>query len=368
VSAAPAKAQPPIDNSSSDKWTEWLRHALALGTVPAPWGGATLELHHGLINVHRSLSDLSIRNAYDDAISMVFDSLAFSGRADIVFALLQLIGYAKPIRAQQLVRRVLFSEQLRGLRLGAYQLHTLALSVASKYTVDDELLGYIDRSVRRSSDLSYLLVCFRARSMVAAERATQMLPHLIAIAASTAEIQEIVRELRGFVSSAGYAHLFAWYLANISLMTEAASPNLSLFEDSLLHGLTGVSIEPTPAGDPYRAGLAAAVLSTRRPLEPEEYAALAQMRDWSDYDVARIIDYVWNEQRKAGWKMYVSSPDEFDRIGPVSRNTISIFNERGEAHVSVGPWPVAVATLQRLDALASGRPLGYIRQRSSYAA
>jgi hypothetical protein len=332
--------------------------------LPTPWGATGTELHHALINVHRSIRNLAVRNVYDDAIAQVFDTFAFSNVADVTFYLLQLIGYAKPLNAKQLVRRVLFSEHLSGMRLNTYDLHTLALSVASKYLVDDELLSYIDRSARRSSDLRYLLVCFRARSVNPSERPTEMIQHFIAIAAGDTEVKEIVRELRGFTAVAGYEALLRWYINSIELMVDEGSPNLPTFEQYLLHDLTGTAIESPKLGDPYRAGLAAAVLARQRPIEPHEYAALAQMRDWDEEDVRRVLEFLWTQQRRYGWKVYVSSPDEFDRVAPTSRDTISIFNDRGEASINIRLWPAAAATLQQLDALASGRIIVAASQRS----
>lgn len=360
-------SRPPLDDISCERWTEWLRYTLARKVIPPPWATAGTELHHGLINVHRSLRDLGIRNAFDDAIAEVFDSFAFSSRDDVIFSLLQLIAYAKPIRAKQVLYRVLFSEHLHRLRIDSYQLHTLALSVASKYTVGDELLGYIDRSVRRSSDLRYLLVCFRARSSVPAARSTDMLQHLIVIARSDAELHELVRELRGFAGFYGYEPLFRWYLENIARMTEDDSANLQIFERIALRDLTGSLIDSPHLNDPYQAGLAAAILSRQRRIDPQEYAAIAQMSGWNHGDVESILEFVWSEQRARGWKAYVSSPEEFERIGPSSAASISIYNEEGEAIISVALWPAATATLQRLDAIASGRPIERGIERNLHA-
>src|SRR6185295_7219374 len=79
-------------------------------------------------------------------------------------SLIELLALLKPYQAKSLVRRHLFARSFADLEDGSLNLHTLLLMVASEYEIDEELLDFITRTARETSDTGYLLACLRAAS------------------------------------------------------------------------------------------------------------------------------------------------------------------------------------------------------------
>lgn len=350
--------EPPLTSGSHDDWFEFLRRALEVKFLQPRYGGRDSDLHHALINVHRSLT-APVRHAFDDAIATMFDNYAASPAAvSELFVLLQVVAYAKPPKAKQMLLRCVTAEILSGRAFGAYDLHALALAAASKYTVDDVLVDYVDRSVQKSSDLGYVLTCFRTRAAVDPDRALQMLPRLVSLAPTTAHVQMIARELRGFVATYGFRPLSEWYLGRSRVGTVDAEAWRD-FEVLLLERVAGDMLTRPPDCDAYRNALSALLLSMRRPLAPLEYAAVSELDAITSPQAADTVRILWRNQLKNGWRIFVFGPDEYDKADDRPDDAILLVRPgMPPAYVSTSRTPGVAALLLQLEQEARRRRSG----------
>ncbi len=359
----PFQLEPPVDSPSSDRWIEYLRHVLFVRHPgSASPIGRDIELHHALINIHRTVQDGAVRMAYDDALAAVLENSVASGSLSEVFTILQVVAYAKPTAAKQTVRRAVLHEVFVGKRVGTYDLHGFALAVAGKYMIDDRLRDYIDRSVRNSSDLGYLLTCFRIRSIYDPEIATRMLLNLVGLAVNLADLRMITRELRGFTALEGCRPLLRWYLAADAAARDQES-NLATFTTLLLSDVVGAAGVVADSRDRYRTLLAAAMLCEIRPLAPDEYVTVGSVPDIDDDEMRNVLKHVWDQQMRRGWRVYVLAPDEYENAEPRDRDAILIMSTTGRASLSLRHAGTAARALLHLQTTA--RPARRMMMESS---
>jgi len=351
-----ALPDPPLTSPSTEQWIDFLRRSFETRILKPPFGTHDSELHQALINVHRSITIPNARHAYDDALAAMFDSIAASPHLTWeLFTLLQLVAYAKPVNAKQVVRRIVVTELLLSRTYAGYDLHALALAAASKYAVDDFLLDYIDRSARRTADIRYLLTCFRIRASANSTTALLMLLHLVGAAQDSGEVQMIVRELRGHTGVYGHRSLLEWYLDHRDIGASDAT-HWTLFEELLFRDVAGNTITSDRTSDPNRVALAAALLSGRQPLSPVDYAAITAIEECGEARATRTLEFLWRQQIANGWRVYVLGPDEYEKADRRPDDAILVYLADGNrVYISQKTYPTIANTLLRLEHSSSKR-------------
>src|SRR5467141_1691142 len=145
---------------SADRWVDWINSFLSSSAHSPTITIGREELHHILIRIYDNLETQQDRGSFETALTLLFESTqTLQDNAERLYYLLQLLAYAKPPRAKRIVRRLLFDEVLTDVHFGEQHLHWMLLTTSSEYDVDDEIVDYVHRSVRRLNDFKYALLC-----------------------------------------------------------------------------------------------------------------------------------------------------------------------------------------------------------------
>lgn len=340
---------PPIQSSEPRAWVEFLQRALNHEALTWPYATPDGLLHIALINVHRAMQGGAQRDAYDEAATdLLWSKIGNSAESMAVFVLLQLLAYAKPPAAKQILRRIVTAELIRGFSFDSHDLHTLALAAVGQYPIENDLLDYIRRSLATISDLRYLLTCFRIRARHDPNTAVDMLLSLLATASNSGETALVMRELKGFAGANGFRPLVAWYTRNEPLPSETQAI-VHGAEPLLLTYVTGLSLHLDATADPFRPLLTAMVLARTRELSPHDWAEiLSQASAAADDEIGPIIEFIWRRQLSIDRVPEVLGTEDYKHAEPRPDGSITILNASEKVYVLRSRALIATTLLVQL--------------------
>lgn len=264
-----------IDRFDHRQWLNWLTMFFD-GQVPYPdMGYFGDEKCDALIRLYRTLPVQS-RRAFSQAVVTALEGTEIhSDEAERLFTLLQVIAYLQPIGAKQLVRRLVINRTLADITYANQRLGLVALVTASKFEIDDELLYFMDRSLRQVDEFRALLVYLRLYSQADAHRAADFLSTIMEKLEPGVKARQAARQLQGVTLRNGCKEIYRWYAAERATNDSPEKFRL-LCEEVLTH------IVPSPAEwsnetDQYAVLLSASLHTLRTEFDATQLILLSQV-------------------------------------------------------------------------------------------
>ena len=298
-----------------DQWVDWLRAFLGDGPARPPFPLLRdEEPHHALIRLYRGLGSTTRCDRFREAAARIYKSatqIPEPEHAALLYQLIQLIGYTKPLSAERLLWRDLTQGSLRRISYGPMDLHTELLVAYGRYDVGDELVDYLFRSHREAAKFDYMLVCLhllatppRPELFLFLER---VLPHL----RSDVEVAQLGRQLKATLRRTGYRAFYEWYTgAEDHLLCEQPTEAGRFARMLRERVLPPWSPDALADGDPHAALLSAHLLAGERLMRPEELVAVARLHKLIGVDeVTEALTLVW---RKTAPRQGFQAPWYFD--------------------------------------------------------
>jgi hypothetical protein len=280
------------------QWSDWLNAFLAdLPHQPIiPINKE--EPHHALVDLYRGLGSKAKRDLFAEAIKLVFEATQrIDENKEQLYYLLHLISYTVPQSAKLLLRQRLHESVLGSMEYGKQNLQTLLLIANSKYEVDDDLVDYIWRSARLSTDYRHLLACLRILALRGGAEAYPFIENLIPDITSEARSFQLARQLKSIGKRIGYKHFLNWYRSKSEEFAANWPAQWVLFERGLKGRLLNdQALATLSASDPYAGFLMAFVHSSLNELSPSTVLDVARLYNIAGkQDTITYLFEIWNK-------------------------------------------------------------------------
>jgi hypothetical protein len=290
---------------SIDDWRNWLNLVIAGLPLPPLVIRRDGDIIEGLIEIYKLLDSGIGRRRFSDAVGQAIQSTPqLVENHSELYILLQLCTVLRPFAAKEVCRRLVFEGHLRYVRHDGHSIHQLALQVAAKYEVDDDLLLYADRLLRTTRDQAEAFTTFR---VIATRNRILPIDLLCAFVARVPEASDVATLLiSGFASRYGYMPLLDWYLGR-----RAPAPD-SDFRQTLARLLSGADILLNPVADGNdidRTLLSAVVTSDSRLLTASELLATARTSRVDAVVAAAALSYIWSRPGAKQELVFISGAD-----------------------------------------------------------
>lgn len=281
-----------------EDWVKWIN-----GLLNEEFCEPTVTIAHHepcivLANVYHQLELKSQRDLFGEAVKILFETTPLIKQNTRYFrAILELLALLKPYQAKTLLRSRLFSRDFADMEDGGMNLHNLLLIVNSKYEVDEQLLEFIERTAKETSDFSYLLICLRIVSPLGGGKYLPLLEDVLSRLTEWRNAILLARELEDIMYLHGSRHFAEWYSAKLRAMSKE-SDIFDAFE--FLEGALKKIVFPqldlyAPVENPFNTLIAAQLHANDRFYSAKEVVRIARLYRHTGRDVTvNALVNIWN--------------------------------------------------------------------------
>lgn len=326
----------PFVRFNLEDWVKWINRFLNADFCEPSITIGAQEPCVVLGNVYHELETKNERDLFDEAIKILFETTPIiSPNSRYLRSILELLGLVKPYQAKSLARKHLFGRSFQGLEDGGLKLHTLLLIVNSKYEIDEELLDFINRTMKTTDDFSYLLTGLRIVSETGGPGYLNCLETVLPHVDQPKRAILLSRELGDIIFLYGSRHFCEWYGARLRAVAKQ-STGLDAFEflEEALKKVVFRSLDLSQANDnSFNTLIAAQLHATDRFYTAKQIMSLARLH--SNIGKEPVVDAlvnIWNRlktrtpDKGLPW-YYTTIPREYQKF------------RKFPSHISSGPNP-----------------------------
>jgi hypothetical protein len=167
------------------------------------------------------------RTAMLDGLALALESTPRQAdNAAVFYYLLHAAAVLLPLRARNHLRVLLRTRALSGLEYGETSLETLLLSAASKYSVDDDIVGFIGAATESSDDLPFLLTSFRILASRSLADTWTLAERILSMELEADAEELFADELKIVADEHDWPALYRWYSDGLTVLDDGLSQKL----------------------------------------------------------------------------------------------------------------------------------------------
>ena len=175
---------------------------------------------------------------------------------------------------------------------------SIILVARAKYGVDDDLLQYIYKSARSSTDFSYLLLCFRLITSQGSLEVWRFLGLLVPHTTSDLNARQLSRQILGRITYLGAKGFYVWFRQPPRSLFATYHTSLAALTEALRHVFPWNS-EIHNNDDPYRILLTASLCADVNSFSPSDLQSLSQLSDRPDVELPHLCEVIWRIRESA---------------------------------------------------------------------
>lgn len=222
---------------TSEAWARWIIRFVEGQGVEPPWPVSEDRYAQQVLALYRHLQKHpAAREAMLDGLSLALQTTPKQAvTSETWYHLLHAAGLLTPLKSRSYLRTLLKTGALTDLHFGPVWLHGLLLAVTSKFGVDEELIRYIQYSVREATDMAWLLTCFRILSSHNLDDNWSTAARILERKNDSAETDLFADELRTVSDEQGWPSLYKWYGEGLKVLKpELLEQLLAIIETRLI--------------------------------------------------------------------------------------------------------------------------------------
>ncbi len=213
---------------STEDWASWLKKFVGGEACRPEWPVWEDNYVEQMLVIRRKLKTRDpARTAMLDGLSLALETTPRDAEdAAVLYYLLHAAALLVPLKARNHLRVLLRTRALAELEYAESRLETLLLSVLSKYSIDDDLVSFIDGSVQRSEDLPFVLTSFRILASRNLADSWSVASHLLSRELDPESQELFADELKIVADEQHWPTLYRWYCESLTVLDPALSGKL----------------------------------------------------------------------------------------------------------------------------------------------
>lgn len=213
---------------TAEAWASWLKKFVGGEPCRPEWPVWEDNYVEQILVIRRKLKARDpARTAMLDGLALALETTPRDAEdAAVLYYLLHAAALLLPLKARNHLRVLLRTRALAELEYAETRLETLLLSVLSKYSIDDDLVSFIDGSVQRSEDLPFLLTSFRILSSRNLSDTWSVTACLLSRELDPESQELFADELKVAADEQHWPALYRWYCESSTVLDRSLSRKL----------------------------------------------------------------------------------------------------------------------------------------------